>query len=339
MDLVELSNIFDLKYGNKFDANKMTFSESGDINFISRISKNNGCVGTVVKYNGIDPFQAGLITVSLGGSILSCFVQPTQFYTAQNVAVLIPKRSMSLNEKLYYCKCISINRFKYNAFGREANKTLKFLQIPEKTPDWVNENTSSSNSNSIIEPVSSRNVSLDDREFKDFIYSDLFDIKKGKRIVASKLSTRGDCPLVAAIDKNNGIRDMLDVKPNHDGNTITVNYNGSVGEAFYQENPYWATDDVNVLYPKFELNVFIAMFLITMIRKEKYRFSFGRKWHKERMKKSMIRLPVNAVGEPDWTFMEEYIKSLPYTKQLMPIRDVEGVQLSRQATQKTFYDY
>jgi len=339
MDLVELNKIFDVKYGNKFDANKMTFLESGSIHFITRTSKNNGSIGPVMKYNDIDPFHAGLITVSLGGSILSCFVQPNQFYTAQNVAVLIPKNSMSLNEKIYYCKCISLNRFKYNAFGREANKTLKILQIPGTPPSWINENASCNNISGIIEPVLSRNISLADREFKDFIYSDLFDIKKGKRIVASKISARGDCPLVASIDKNNGIRDMLDVEPNHDGNTITVNYNGSIGEAFYQENPYWATDDVNVLYPKFELNVFIAMFLITMIRKEKYRFNFGRKWHKERMEKSRIRLPANAVGEPDWAFMEEYIKSLPYTKQLVPTRGAKGASLNRQATQKTFYDF
>ena len=171
--------------------------------------------------------------------------------------------------------------------------------------------------NTIKEPAESQEISLKDREFEFFKYSDLFDIKKGKRIVASKLSTRGDCPLVSAIDKNNGVRDMLDVKPNHEGNTITVNYNGSVGEAFYQKYPYWATDDVNVLYPKnFELNVFLAMFLITLIMKEKYRFNFGRKWHKERMENSMIKLPVNKDGKPDWDFMEEYIKSLPYTKNL-----------------------
>jgi hypothetical protein len=40
-----------------------------------------------------------------------------------------------------------------------------------------------------------------------------------------------------------------------------VNYNGSVGEEFYQQISYFALDDMSVLYPKFELNPFIAMFL------------------------------------------------------------------------------
>lgn len=63
---------------------------------------------------------------------------------------------------------------------------------------------------------------------------------------------------------------------------------------------------------------------------EKYRFSYGRKWTVESsMKKSVIRLPIvyGADGTPyikkelgysldgyvpDWDFMENYIKSLPY---------------------------
>ena len=31
-----------------------------------------------------------------------------------------------------------------------------------------------------------------------------------------------------------------------------------------------------------------------------------------------IKLPVTPNGEPDWRFMEDYIKSLPYSKNLEP---------------------
>ena len=46
---------------------------------------------------------------------------------------------------------------------------------------------------------------------------------------------------------------------------------------------------------------------------EKYRFNYGRKWGIDRMKKSLIKLPVDSDGKPDWQFMEDYIKSLPYS--------------------------
>jgi hypothetical protein len=123
----------------------------------------------------------------------------------------------------------------------------------------------------------------------------------------------GNTPFLGAIDKNNGIREYAGLVALHAGNTITVNYNGSVGEAFYQAEPYWASDDINVLYPKFELNKYIAMFLISVIRQDKYRFNYGRKWHKERMEESYMKLPVAADGNPDFAFMERYIKSLSYS--------------------------
>lgn len=316
MQLVELKEIFDVRLGNKFNANKMKFVENGEINFISRNSKNNGCVGTVRKYNKIEPFTEGLITVSLGGwYLLSSFVQPRKFYTAQNVAVLTPLRDMTLSEKLFFCKCISMNRFKYSVVGREANKTLKILQVPASPPSWLAKYEDQVEFG-LSKPVNKRSISLESVKWGTFVYSELFDIEKGKRLVVSKKSKKGNCPFVSASDKNNGISKMLDINPNQKGNTITVNYDGSIGEAFYQQKPYWALDSVNVLYPKFNLNPFIAMFLITLIRKEKFRFNYGRKWTKEIMEKSTIRLPIDEYAKPDWKLMQDYIQSLPYSSVL-----------------------
>jgi hypothetical protein len=58
------------------------------------------------------------------------------------------------------------------------------------------------------------------------------------------------------------------------------------------------------------------MFLIPLIQKEKYRFNYGRKWGLARMNESIIRLPAQADGEPDWGFMESFVKSLPYSKSI-----------------------
>lgn len=106
-------------------------------------------------------------------------------------------------------------------------------------------------------------------------------------------------------------------KPIHDGNTISVSYNGSVAEAFYQPIPFWATDDVNVLYPRFKMTPERALFLCTVIRQEKYRYNYGRKWHLERMRECVISLPATEAGDPDWNFMENYIKTLPYSSQML----------------------
>jgi hypothetical protein len=79
--------------------------------------------------------------------------------------------------------------------------------------------------------------------------------------------------------------------------------------------PFVASDDVNVLYPKFPLNQYIAIFLCTLIRQEKYRYNYGRKWHAEKMRESVIRLP-SRNGTPDWDCMERFVKGLSYSANL-----------------------
>jgi hypothetical protein len=61
------------------------------------------------------------------------------------------------------------------------------------------------------------------------------------------------------------------------------------------------------------MSKYTALFLTTLIRRERYRFSYGRKWGLARMNESVIRLPVTASGAPDWGYMESYIKALPFS--------------------------
>ena len=101
MKTVELSALFDISYGNKLDLNKMSIcsqDQSHAVSFIGRTRKNNGVVAFVEEIANIKPYNAGAITVALGGSVLSSFVQWRSFYTAQNVAVLKPKSEMTINQ-------------------------------------------------------------------------------------------------------------------------------------------------------------------------------------------------------------------------------------------------
>ena len=109
----KLSEIFDIVYGNQFDLNKMSVSDESYINFVSRGATNLGVVSKVDKCNDKEPFPAGCITVALGGSVLSSFVQTNEFYTGQNVKVLKPKSKMSFELLVYYALCVEKNKFRY----------------------------------------------------------------------------------------------------------------------------------------------------------------------------------------------------------------------------------
>ena len=314
--MVRLSDIFDIRYGNQFDFSKMTLSDHTDaVNFISRGSTDCGLVGRVRPHDYVEPFPAGLITVTLGGSyLLASFVQQQPFYTGQNVKVLTPKGKMSLAEKLYYCTAIQHNRFRYHSHSREANSTFDMITVPgrDEIPAWVRDGSVR------LVPAKSEGESpgcLNVADWLPFRYGDLFDIRKGKRLTKEDM-VEGVYPFIGATDANNGITAYVaNDEFLHEGNKITVSYNGSIAEAFYQPVPFVASDDVNVLYPQFSLNKYIAIFLCTLIRREKYRFNYGRKWHAEKMRESVIRLPARN-GTPDWDYMERFIKGLSYSAKL-----------------------
>lgn len=96
----------------------------------------------------------------------------------------------------------------------------------------------------------------------------------------------------------------------HPANTITVCYNGSVGETFYQDRPFLASDDVNVLYPKFDMTKEIALFIAPLIKSVSARYNYVDKWKQEEMIAGAIKLPVDLSGEPDWAYMDEYMSAV-----------------------------
>lgn len=318
--MVSINTIFHIEYGNQFDLSKMECSTSSDaIDFISRNSNNNGLVAKVAKFNDIEPYQPGVITVTMGGSyLLASFVQLHPFYTAQNIKVLTPLEPMSIEMKLMYCAAIQKNRFRYHSHAREANSTFNNLMVPSRIEmQKIMDNMSCdvSEEEKVIKgkPLSECIDLKDTKKWEYRKLGTLFSIKKGKRLTSAN-QTEGDIPYIGAIDSNNGLSAYIGNNEHlHDGNTITVSYNGSIGKAYYQPVKFWATDDVNVLYPKFDMNVYSAMFLITLIEKEKYRFCYGRKWQASIMKETVVKLPIAKNGEPDWAYIENYIKGLDYS--------------------------
>ena len=138
----------------------------------------------------------------------------------------------------------------------------------------------------------------------------LFKIIKGKRLTRANMRD-GDINFIGSSAENNGITNRISNRANmHPGNLLTVAYNGSVGETFYQEKEFVASDDVNVLYPKFAMNKYIGLFLCPILREAGKKYVFIDKWKKEDMENDYIYLPIASDGNPDWGYMESYMQTL-----------------------------
>ncbi len=312
MKLIAIKELFNPIYGVNLELLNMEVCDKrdiGSIRFISRKESNNGLVAYVKKVDNIAANPAHTISVAVSGSVLSSFYQDKEYYSGRDIYYLLPKKKMSVEEMLFYAFCLQANKYKYN-YGRGANRTLKNILVPAEIPKSFSTATVKSIELPDSSPLLQSTLELNVEEWQPFELQDIFIIKKGKRLTKEDMEV-GNTPFIAAIDSNNGYRDFISREPIHSGNTITVNYNGSVAESFYQPVPFWASDDVNVLYPKSKMSVYVALFVATIIENEKYRYNFGRKWHKARMERSSISLPAKD-GKPDFKFMEHYIKSLPY---------------------------
>ena len=190
---------------------------------------------------------------------------------------------------------------------------------------------------------------LDIKDWQEFKLSDLFDMKNGyfnnKPETIETLPSDNPIPFLGATAENNGVTDYCDIesiklsdKTGQDdntlegkifeGNCITITNNGSVCHAYYQQIKFTSSHDETICNPKFELNFFRAMFICSIINRERYKWSYGRKLHDlNKSKNIIIKLPIQHDDEkkpiinkslqysvegyvPDWEFMENYIKSL-----------------------------
>ena len=151
---------------------------------------------------------------------------------------------------------------------------------------------------------------IDTSGWGSFAIGQIFDVVKGTRLTKADMNP-GDIRFIGSSAMNNGLTAMIGNEGSlHPANTLTVCYNGSVGETFYQDQPFWASDDVNVLYPKFEMNLYIGLFIAPLIKAVSGKYNFVDKWKQGVMANDEIKLPVSDDGKPDFAFMDAYMREV-----------------------------
>ena len=170
-------------------------------------------------------------------------------------------------------------------------------------------------------------LKLTDVEWGEFKLIDIFDIKDGYYNKKPPLDKDGTIPFLGATQNNNGVTAFyrketiekwdkvgnLSSKDVHlrffPGNCLAVTNNGSVGHIYYQLQMFTCSHDITPLYLKnYVLTKELAHFLIPLLQKSGESFEYGKKWRPKSMRKSKLILPVNSQGQPNWQFMEDYIK-------------------------------
>ena len=142
--LVPLDRLFDVYNGlasSQVEVNVDTENDT-DIRYIRPSKSYAGSIAGYVDKLQVDekyiyPDNTIYVSTDGQGSHSYSYVSSFEFIPNSNVSVLIPKREMSLQEKIYYAICVTSNRFKFSYGRKPKGDRLKEILIPACPPDFV----------------------------------------------------------------------------------------------------------------------------------------------------------------------------------------------------------
>ena len=149
---------------------------------------------------------------------------------------------------------------------------------------------------------------LNEKSWIDKKIPEVFEyVQRGKRLKKSN-HILGKIPYISSKANNNGIDNYIKVTTGTRvfSDCISLANSGSVGEAFYEPFRYVASDHVTSL-KKEGLTPSQYLFLATTLKKQKDNFNFNREISDRRISNMKILLPTNDAGQPDYSYMEQYI--------------------------------
>ena len=164
-----------------------------------------------------------------------------------------------------------------------------------------------------------KNNKIDNTILHSFRLDEIFKFSNGK--VSNKteeIEAGNDIYYLGAKKKENGIMEKCVYNDRYvsKGNCIVFicDGQGSIGYNNYMDKDFIGTVNLELGYND-KLNKYNAMYIVTVLDLERPKFSFGRK-RKPVLESTKIQLPAikneKDTFEPDWQYMEDYIKSLPY---------------------------
>lgn len=317
-------------------------NEGKDMPYIGAKKRENGIMAYVQYDANLTTNGNCIVFIGDGqGSVGYSLYQPQDFIGS---TTLIAGYNRHLNKysALFIVSVLDMERYRYS-FGRKFNKKAvsnTYIKLPsdfEGNPDWkCMENYVKEviipklpsrarcvwENNPNTAPAIPKTIKLSDRIWlwfelgslieeptKGIAYSDYelneCGAKDGNRInYITRTNTNNGCKSIVLNENYSGIEK---------GNAITIG--DTTATIYYQPLPFICGDHMVIIRATW-LNKYTGTFVVSILKKEAYRYNYGRAFIVEKIKKTMVKLPVNDIGNPDWQFMEDYIKGLPYSSNL-----------------------
>ena len=304
-----------------------TERQKGDIPYISSSSVNNGVCHFVSNTN--ETLESGCISVNRNGSVGYAFYHPYEALYSNDCRKLRVKAS-DKHTSIFIAHQISGQRGKYSygykmGTGRLKRQNILLPATIQGQPDYrfMRDYIKELERQKVERYIAycKRQLSelgeakeipkLEEKEWRAFYITDIFDaIQRGRRL-KNEDHIPGRVPYASSSAVNNGIDDFVG---NKEGvrkfeDCIALANSGSVGTAFYHPYAFVASDHVTSLKSK-GMSSFVYLFLCAMLRRLSGKYNFNREINDLRIRKEHILLPATEGGQPDYAYMEQYVRNL-----------------------------
>lgn len=249
-------------------------------------------------------------------------------FTCSDEITILTNKSLDKYNGLFLCACINQNRNKY-CFGRKAfsNKIGRDkILIPTSengNPDYEFMSNYIRNEffkeiedlkkycqNALLNINKKDIPKLSEKKWEAFNVNYIFPyIQRGKRLKKDDHKA-GNIPYVSSTMMNNGVDNFISNKEGKKfDNCITIANSGSVGASFYHQYEFIGSDHITA-FKNEKFNKYIYLFLATIVSRISDKYSFNREINDFRISNEKVLLPVNEDGNPDYEYMEQYIKNI-----------------------------
>ena len=322
----KINELFIIKRGQftSVDKDKSEDNKEFKYKYISALKKRNG----VSDYCGInkdkDKFLIknfiGINNTGDGGCGLAFYHENLSIVSSVVTVLILKTHILNKYIALFICTCLNKFKQKYSFSIGLNNKKLLNEQImlpvdAKDQPDWqFMEDYIKERARKIsFQPIKKFNYPqtkfIQKQNWKSFKICDIFNITHGKRIT-KKDSKKGNIKLKTAGKINQGFKRRID-----SNNKLKLNNKKCItidmfSNCFFENNTFYYDDNIFILKIKKNIDIYYAYFFLSTILKEslKKNYSYTRQVREKRLKNEIIMLPTDENNQPDWQFMEDYIK-------------------------------
>lgn len=230
-----------------------------------------------------------------------------------------------------YCLMFFLSIFRKSALAKGFDYGYKFRRdiaidikiklpsTPDGSPDWkymeeymrkIEQRTQTAISALVAAKNNQRKI--DTIYWKEFVIENIFSVSRPPARLATEFE-KGDIPFVASGNENNGVEKYVAAKDEILDKKGCISVSPVDGSCFYQPFDFLGRGGAGssiILLRDEKMKQYSALYVCSILRKICNKYNYSNMGSASKLKQEKILLPATPAGEPDWRYMEMYMRGV-----------------------------